>query len=318
MSKQGIVFMGTPEFAVATLNALIDGGHDVRAVVTAPDRPAGRGRQLKASAVKERALELGLRILQPERLKAPEFLAELDTLDAALYVVVAFRMLPEVVWTKPTLGTVNLHGSLLPAYRGAAPINWAVMNGESRTGVTTFLIQHTIDTGDVLLQETTPIGPDETAGDLHDRLMAIGAKLMGRTVDGLFTGTLTGTPQDFDSNAPPPSAPKLDTTNTRIRFDRPVQAVHDQVRGLSPYPGAWCKWTDPTGTNLHCKLLRSQATTGPAAGSPGTIHLRGEQLTVSCSDGELRILDLQLEGRKRMSANDFLRGSRNVEGTVLT
>lgn len=318
MSNERILFMGTPDFAVATLNALVADGFDVCAVVTAPDRPAGRGRQLRASAVKERALELGLPVLQPEKLKDPAFLSQLDALDASLYIVVAFRMLPEVVWSKPKFGTVNLHGSLLPAYRGAAPINWAVINGEKRTGVTTFRIQHAIDTGDLLLQEDTAIGPEETAGDIHDRLMRIGAALMVRTVHGLFDGSLIASPQVIDPNAPPPEAPKIDPSSTRLSFDKPAQRVHDLVRGMSPYPGAWCNWTNSSGTVAHCKILRTRLTTAPTKGSVGSIEQLGERLLVSCSDHQLEILELQLEGRRRMSAAELIRGSRDPAGSNLS
>ncbi|HOY28920.1 MAG TPA: methionyl-tRNA formyltransferase [Flavobacteriales bacterium] len=312
-----IIFMGTPDFAVATLDALVADGLDVCAVVTAPDRPAGRGRQLRASAVKERALEFGLPVLQPEKLKDPAFITALEDLDAALYVVVAFRMLPEVVWTKPVLGTVNLHGSLLPAYRGAAPINWAVINGETRTGVTTFLIQHEIDTGDLLLQDEVPIAANDTAGDVHDRLMTIGAGLMVRTVHGLFDASLRGTPQVIDRNAPPPTAPKLNNANMHVACDRPASQVHDHVRGLSPYPGAWCTWTDANGISTHLKLLRTALTERSVTQAPGTLIVDGPRLFATCNDRMMEILELQAEGRKRMLAAEFLRGTRHVEGSIL-
>ncbi|MCB0767066.1 MAG: methionyl-tRNA formyltransferase [Flavobacteriales bacterium] len=312
-----IVFMGTPEFAVATLDALIADGQDIVAVVTAPDRPAGRGRQLRASAVKQRAMDRGLPILQPEKLKDPAFVSALDALDADLYIVVAFRMLPEVVWSKPRLGTINLHGSLLPAYRGAAPINWAVINGETKTGVTTFRIRHEIDTGDMLQQDAIDIGPDDTAGEVHDRSMRIGAQLMVRTVHGLLDGSLHATPQVIDPKAPPPGAPKLNPDNTHLHFDLPSARVHDLVRGLSPYPGAWCKWTDAGGQVHHLKLLRSARTERPVNGVPGSVSVDGGRLFVDCSDRALEILELQAEGRKRMLAADFLRGIRSVEGSGL-
>lgn len=315
--RDRIVFMGTPDFAVATLDALIADGQQVVAVVTAPDRPAGRGRQLRASAVKTRALELGLIVLQPEKLKAPELDAALDALDADLYIVVAFRMLPEAIWTKPRLGTINLHGSLLPAYRGAAPINWAVINGEERTGVTTFRIQHEIDTGDMLLQEAITVGPDDTAGEVHDRLMTIGAQLMVRTVHGLFDGSLSATPQLVDPQAPPPAAPKLNTENMHLSFDRPAQLVHDHVRGLSPFPGAWCTWTDVAGEAHHLKILRTARTDHVVTTAPGSVVVDGQRLFVACADRALEIVELQAEGRKRMLAADFLRGNRNVEGSRL-
>lgn len=317
MKNERIVFMGTPDFAVATLNALVEAGQDVVAVVTAPDKPAGRGRQLRASAVKERALQLGLPVLQPVKLKDPDFLAALATYDAALQVVVAFRMLPEAVWARPPLGTVNLHGSLLPAYRGAAPINWAVANGETRTGVTTFLLQHEIDTGDLLHQESIGIGPDETAGEVHDRLMMMGAQLMVRTVRDLFNGTIKATPQRLDVNAPPPSAPKLNNDNLHIRPDRTAKEIHDLVRGMSPFPGAWCTWTDGQGATQHCKILRTALTNEQAQGMPGNLHSREGRLFMDCMDFALEIVELQTEGRKRMFATDLLRGLRHFQGSTL-
>lgn len=313
MSTRRILFMGTPDFAVATLNALIADGLDVCAVVTAPDRPAGRGRQLRASAVKTRALELGLPVLQPERLKDPAFLEQLDALDATIYVVVAFRMLPEVVWSKPELGTVNLHGSLLPAYRGAAPINWAVINGEKRTGVTTFMIQQEIDTGDLLFQESVEIGPEDTAGDVHDRLMTTGAALMVRTVHALFDGSLKPVPQEM--NASIPTAPKLTPINTRIPFNCAAEQVNDLIRGLSPFPGAWCEWREGDAPGLHCKLLRSRVVQHGSASTPGSVSIVDGKLFVACGNGWLQVLDIQLEGRKRMPAADLLRGIR-ISGTV--
>lgn len=317
LNNRKIIFMGTPDFAVATLNALVEDGQQVVAVVTAADKPAGRGRQPRASAVKLRALELGLPVLQPEKLKDPDLIRTLDGLDAALYVVVAFRMLPEVVWTKPELGTVNLHGSLLPAYRGAAPINWAVIKGESRTGVTTFFIRHEIDTGDLLLQESVDIGPDETAGDVHDRLMVIGGQLMVRTVRALFAGDLQPQPQQVDPNTPPPVAPKLNPDNMHVHFDRPAQVVHDHVRGMSPFPGTWCTWTDAHGTDQHLKILRTAHTDRRSDSAVGSVSVDGQRLFVRCEDRDLEILELQAEGRKRMPAADFLRGGRNVAGSVL-
>ena len=317
MKDQGIIFMGTPEFAVATLNALIDADMNVLAVVTAPDRPAGRGRQLRSSAVKLRAEELGLPVLQPERLKAPEFQEKLNALDAALYVVVAFRMLPETVWGKPPLGTVNLHASLLPQYRGAAPINWAVANGDERSGVTTFLIQQEIDTGDILLQEEVPIAPEENAGDFHDRLMQVGAKLMVRTVHGLFDGSIAPVPQIIDGTNELRPAPKLNSTNTRSDFHRSMREVHDLVRGMSPYPGAWCEWHEPGKSALHCKIFSTRIAGGDQISDVGTLRIDGSQLYVSCSDGVLEVMELQLEGRKRMSAADLVRGLQRTDGLFL-
>ncbi len=317
MTNQRIVFMGTPEFAVATLDQLVSAGFDVCAVVTAPDRPAGRGRQLRVSAVKQRATELGIAILQPEKLKDPGFIEQLDRFDASLYVVVAFRMLPEVVWNKPGSGTINLHASLLPAYRGAAPINWAVANGEERTGATTFRIQQEIDTGDLLLQEAITIGPDDTAGDVHDKLMTMGAHLMVRTVGGLFDGTLKAVPQ-VTPEAALPRAPKLNNENTRIRFDRSVGQVHDLIRGMSPYPGAWCEWIENEGSVLHCKLLRSRRTVRDEHSAPGHVHMDRDQLFVACGDGWLEVLEIQLEGRRRMAAAELIRGMRTVGAVRLS
>ena len=310
VNDQGILFMGTPEFAVATLDALVSAGLDVRAVVTAPDRPAGRGRQLRASAVKQRALELGLPVLQPEKLKDPTFLQELDRINASLYVVVAFRMLPEVVWARPAFGTINLHASLLPAYRGAAPINWAVANGEKQTGATTFRIQQAIDTGDLLLQEAIAIGPMDSAGDVHDKLMKSGADLMVRTVRGTFEGELVPVPQVLD-DAELPTAPKLDNVNTRIHFERPAQTVHDMIRGMSPYPGAWCEWHVEGAKALHCKILASAVSDRQSTGVSGDVSFDGTRMFVACKNGMIEVLELQLEGRKRMSTADLIRGMRS-------
>jgi methionyl-tRNA formyltransferase len=302
-----IIFMGTPAFAVAGLDALVKAGHEVVAVVTAPDRPAGRGRHLKASEVKERALELGLPVLQPEKLKDPIFLAELDRIDASLYVVVAFRMLPEVVWKKPALGTINLHGSLLPAYRGAAPINWAVINGERMTGVTTFKIQQEIDTGDILLKQEIPIRDDETAGELHDRMMVIGADLMVRTVDGLFNGSLHAVPQKWDQQSVPPAAPKITPATCQIDLHRNMKTVHDLVRGMSPYPGAWCRLLE-NGRDVHFKILRTSISELKATAAPGTVKIDGDAMFFRCADGWLQALEVQPEGKRRMTAGELLRG----------
>ena len=235
-----IVFMGTPEFAVASLDALVKAGYNIAGVITAPDKPAGRGMKLTESAVKKYAVEHDLPVLQPEKLKNPAFLEELKALKADLQIVVAFRMLPEQVWSMPPLGTVNLHGSLLPQYRGAAPINWAVINGEKETGVTTFKLQHTIDTGDILLQESFPIGENETAGEVHDRMKEIGAALLVKTVSGLASGSLSPQPQSSLVNENElKHAPKIFTEPSRIDFSKTVEEVHNLVRGLSPFLGAF-------------------------------------------------------------------------------
>lgn len=308
MSGQRIVFMGTPEFAVATLNALVDAGVDVAAVITAPDKPAGRGRLPKESAVKMRARELALPVLQPERLKDPAFHAELDRIHASLFVVVAFRMLPEAVWSKPELGTVNLHASLLPDYRGAAPINWALINGEKITGVTTFKLQHAIDTGDILLREELTIGEDETAGELHDRMMGIGALLMVRTVMGLFDGAITGTPQKTGSLH---VAPKLTPENCRIDWNAGASAIHNLVRGLSPFPGAWTTWNTPDAPAQHFKILRTTLTEHHAGGSAGTVTIEKDRMIIATGDGGIEAIDVQAEGKRRMDAASFVRGLRS-------
>ncbi|MDX1913559.1 MAG: methionyl-tRNA formyltransferase [Saprospiraceae bacterium] len=300
-----LIFMGTPEFAVASLEILLDNGYDIVAVVTAPDKPGGR-QGVQESAVKKFALSRGLKVLQPEKLKNPEFLAELRALQADLQIVVAFRMLPEAVWAMPPLGTMNLHGSLLPKYRGAAPINWAIIRGEKETGVTTFLLQHEIDTGDLLFQEKIPIGPDETAGELHDKMMQIGAKLILKSVQALQHGQAHPVPQ---ANTEATHAPKIFHDTCRLNFDQPAQHIHDFIRGLSPYPGAWTTWEGKT-----LKIFRStlqDAGTYPLADRepPGSLLTDGKNyLKVATSDGFISVLELQLEGKKRMSVRDFLNG----------
>ena len=301
--------MGTPEFAVATLNALVRVGFDIAAVVTAPDRPAGRGKKLNSSAVKQRALELKIPILQPEKLKDPVFIEQLDIIGASLYIVVAFRMLPEIVWNRPELGTVNLHASLLPAYRGAAPINWAIINGERTTGVTTFKIQHEIDTGDILLQEQIAIGPEDTAGELHDRMMMLGAQLMVSTVNGLFDRSLVPHPQRWPGTTPPPAAPKIDTATCRIDIAKHVGEVHDHIRGMSPYPGAWCRLVSDQGT-IHFKVLRSRIFSTEGRNAPGQIDISDGRMLIACGNGVLEAIEVQPEGKRRMGALEFLRGIR--------
>lgn len=317
MSKHRIIFMGTPEFAVASLKALVDAGFDVAAVVTAPDRPAGRGRQLRASAVKEYAVAHGLPVLQPERLRDPEFLNALDALRASLYIVVAFRMLPEVVWSKPELGTINLHGSLLPDYRGAAPINWAIMNGEHTTGVTTFYIRQQIDTGDIIAQETFAITPDENAGELHDRMKEIGASLLVRTAEAICSGTAGRKAQPVTPGAFAKEAPKLTPTNCRIDWSRTAQQVHDHIRGLSPYPGAWTMLVPATGPPVHFKVLAARIVNDHPMGQPGAVHSTKEGLFVHCAEGCMELLEVQAEGKRRMSAAEYLRGNGGLEQAVL-
>ena len=309
--------MGTPPFAVATLDALLDAGMDVAAVVTAPDRPAGRGRQMRMSAVKERALQRGIPVLQPERLKDPAFHAALDATGATLQVVVAFRMLPQAVWARPAHGTINLHGSLLPQYRGAAPINWAVMDGQQRTGLTTFLIQQEIDTGDMLLTHEMTIGPEETAGELHDRMMTAGGALMVRTVQGLTAGTIHPRPQHIANDQTLRPAPKLTPENTRIDPARHAQQVHDHIRGLSPHPGAWAIWTEAGRVPQHFKVLRSRLHDGRLDGAAGTVVIEGRKLLLQCIDGRVELSEVQPEGKRRMRAEELLNGLRDATTITL-
>lgn len=305
-----IVFMGTPEFAVAPLDALVKAGFSIVGVITAPDKPAGRGMQLQQSAVKKYAAEHGLNILQPEKLKNPQFLEELKALEADLQVVVAFRMLPEVVWNMPRLGTINLHASLLPHYRGAAPINWAVINGEKETGLTTFKLQHEIDTGNILLQQRLSIGESETAGELHDRMKEAGAALVVHTVEGLAVGTLKETPQAAlaNGNEQLKTAPKIFTETCKIDWNKPVDDIFNLIRGLSPYPAAF--------TYLDGKLLKifkaDKKLSAPSM-SAGEHETDGKTyLRFAGADGYISVLELQLEGKKRMAVQDFLRGYKKA------
>lgn len=315
MSAQRIVFMGTPAFAVASLDALLNAGIDVAAVVTAPDRPAGRGQATRMSAVKEFATALPSlkdHILQPEKLKDPAFHQQLDALGASLYVVVAFRMLPEVVWNRPALGTINLHASLLPAYRGAAPINWTIINGEERTGVTTFRIRHEIDSGDLLHQEATIIGADETAGELHDRLKNIGAVLLVRSVIELFHGKVEGVAQEAPSGGYL-HAPKLTPENCRIDQHQAAECVHNFVRGLSPAPGAWTMLTQAEGLSQHFKILRTRIISTRNMDAPGSVSIVDGRMLVHCGSGTVEALEVQAEGKRRMDAAAFVRGLRSID-----
>lgn len=302
-----IVFMGTPEFAVASLDALVQAGCKVVGVITAPDKPAGRGMKLTESAVKKYAVENNLPVLQPEKLRHPGFIEALRALKADVQVVVAFRMLPEIVWNMPPMGTINVHASLLPQYRGAAPINWAVINGETETGVTTFKLQHDIDTGNILLQEKLPIGENETAGEVHDRMKMLGAALLVKTIEALAAGSLKEQPQPSDAAGKPlQHAPKIFTETCRIDWDKDVASIHNLIRGLSPYPAAFTLLQDKI-----CKIYRSEkeyaAHTLPA-GSLQTDHKT--YLKFACTGGFIHVLELQLEGKKRMEIADFLRGFR--------
>ena len=304
-----IIFMGTPEFAVASLDALVKAGCSIVAVITSPDKPGGRGMQLQESAVKKYAVENNLPVIQPEKLKNPLFLEELRLLKADLQIVVAFRMLPEVVWNMPPMGSVNLHGSLLPQYRGAAPINWAVINGEKETGVTTFKLKHEIDTGDILLQESFPIKETDNAGIVHDKMKEIGAGVLVKTVKGLAEGTLKETPQsgiNCQQSAVLHHAPKIFTETCEIDFSKPVNQVYNLVRGLSPFPTAF---TFLQGKKL--KIFTAEKIDKPHHLPPGQLETDEKTyLQFACFDGFLRATDIQLEGKKRMPVEDFLRGYR--------
>jgi methionyl-tRNA formyltransferase len=300
-----IVFMGTPDFAVASLDALVKGGCNIVGVITSPDRPAGRGQKIRQSAVKQYAVENDLNVLQPTNLKAPEFIEELQKLNVDLQVVVAFRMLPEMVWDMPEYGTINLHASLLPQYRGAAPINWAIINGEKESGVTTFFIQKEIDTGDIIMNETVAITENDTAGDLHDKLMNTGAGLLLKTVQQIALKETSPKPQQFSDELK--MAPKIFKPDCKIDWQAPISDVYNKVRGLSPYPAAWTELKAPDGKLYSTKLFDTSKTT--AKGEPGTIDTDNKTyLQANCKDGALLITELQIAGKKRMTIEDFLRG----------
>lgn len=315
VSGPGIVFMGTPEFAVESLRAITSAGYVLKGVVTAPDKPSGRGLKIHASPAKEFALKNGLPVLQPLKLKDPEFISALHDWHADLQVVVAFRMLPEEVWSMPKLGTFNLHASLLPHYRGAAPINWAIMNGETRTGVTTFLLNHEIDKGSILYQEETRIGPEENAGDLHDRLMIMGAKLVIKTIGGIISGQATPIDQGLIEKASQLNpAPKLFRNDCRINWSTNAISIHNFVRGLSPFPTAWSELVNPDGSILVVKFFKCRYGDTLFREKPGTIITDGrDYLHVVTGNGILKIENIQLEGRKQMNIAEFLRGFQTTK-----
>jgi len=307
MNSPRIIFMGTPEFAVASLEALINAGLNVVAVVTMPDKPAGRGLHLQQSAVKQFAVSKNIPVLQPDKLKNPEFIEELRNYNADLQVVVAFRMLPVIVWDMPPMGTINVHGSLLPHYRGAAPINWAIINGEKETGITTFKLQHAIDTGDILLQEKVAITDTDTAGTIHDKLKTVGASLLVETVNGLINETIAEKPQASFSIETLKHAPKLFTETCKINWENKAANIYNLIRGLNPYPAAF--------TTLHHKNIKifecsteSNSNLSHTAGEPVT---DGKTvLKFAASDGYIVVKELQIEGKKKMKTEDFLRGYR--------
>lgn len=307
--KLKIVFFGTPEFAVASLDRLIERGFDVAAVVTMPDKIGGRGHKVITSAVKDYAVAHNLPLLQPEKLKDPAFVDALRAIGADLFIVIAFRMLPEVVWTMPPLGTFNLHGSLLPRYRGAAPINRAVMNGDTETGVTTFFLKHEIDTGDIIGQEKIIVGPDEDAGSVYDRLMAIGADLTCRTVEQIAAGGVEAVPQIKMSDEEPTAAPKIFKEDCRIDWQRPASEIHNHVRGLAPAPGAWTEIVHGDGTVLSVKILKTARLNAAPSLEPGHMAVSGRHVYCGCGGNTaIELLTVQPAGKKAMPAPDFARG----------
>lgn len=309
-----IVYMGTPEFAVPSMEILAK-HHEMVGVITAPDKPAGRGKKLKSSAIKLRALELGLHIMQPTNLKDADFQSELAALGADLFVVVAFRMLPESVWAMPAKGTINLHGSLLPQYRGAAPINRAIMNGEKETGLTTFFIEKQIDTGKVIQRKSVAIGPDDTAGILHDAMMQVGSTLLLDSVTLIAQGNVKGEPQsNLAEGTALKEAPKIFREDCQINWDLSAQSIHDHIRGLSPFPAAWTKAHSETLGEETYKIRLSKFHPGRESKPSGSIEIKDGNLHVYAAGGTLEILEIQAPGKKSLKAVDFLRGFKIPAG----
>lgn len=302
-----IIYLGTPDFAVEPLRRLVEAGKEIVAVVTMPDKPAGRGHKLLFSPVKQYALEAGIPLLQPVNLKDPAFVEELRGYRADLQIVVAFRMLPEVVWSMPPLGTFNLHASLLPEYRGAAPINWAVINGDKETGVSTFFLKHEIDTGNIILQERTPIADTDDAGAVHDRLMLLGADLVLRTVELIAQGRVATIPQ---GDAPTRPAPKIFKDTCRLDFSKTAAALHNYVRGLAPYPAAWIALRTDSGEETSMKITRSEVELAQHGNPTGLLLTDGKTyLKITAPDGYLLLTEVQLAGKRRMPIADLLRGT---------
>jgi methionyl-tRNA formyltransferase len=302
-----ILFMGNPEFAVASLQKIHEAGHEIAAVVTGMDKPAGRGLKLKSSPVKEYALQHGLKILQPEKLRSPEFLEEIKSLEPELGVVIAFRMLPEVVWAMPRLGTINLHASLLPQYRGAAPINWAIINGEKQTGLTTFFLKHEIDTGNIIMNQEVPVYEEDDAGTLHDRMMVAGAGLVLKTIEAISTKNYKEHPQPPQGELK--KAPKIFKQDCLLEFNHATENIYNRIRGLSPYPGAYCIMND-----MSLKIFKAGKIFQDSHPAPGTFIRDGSTLKVSTSDGFIELLEVQPEGKKRMGIREFLNGYTRVIG----
>ncbi len=319
MTKQDIriIFMGTPEFAVGTLKRLVEGGYNVAAVVTQPDKPVGRHQDtLQPSAVKMYATEHSIPVLQPVKMKDPDFLAQLAAYHADLQVVVAFRMLPEAVWAMPKLGTFNVHAALLPQYRGAAPINWAVINGETKTGVTTFFLDHDIDTGRIIMQEPFEIKDEYNVENVYNGLMILGADVAIKTIDRIIEGNghVDSLPQEemIDTGTELHHAPKIFKETCRIDWSMTGKRIHDFVRGLSPYPGAWTEITDVNGKTTVLKIFKTSLTSLPRKGETGTFNTEKDRLYVNASDCMLELNTIQLSGKKRMEARDFVNGMRNI------
>lgn len=309
--QQRIVFMGTPDFASHILDQLVLDQYNVVGVITTPDRPAGRGYKLQESAVKKVALKHNLPILQPEKLKQEEFIQDLSALNGDVFVVIAFRMLPKVVWDMPKHGTFNLHASLLPQYRGAAPIHWAVINGETETGVTTFFIDEKIDTGEVIDNKTCAITETDTVGSLHDKLMHLGVDLVKETLDKIESGEVTTKSQDSiieEFNLELKEASKIFKPDCHIDFNNPVVEVYNQIRGLNPFPGAWATLTSEGDKNKQLKLFNCSYIHSTPSQPVGTFYLEDKMVKIACTDGEIHMTTLQLEGKKRMDASDFQRG----------
>jgi methionyl-tRNA formyltransferase len=307
-----IVFMGTPQFAVKTLDAIFNSKHEVVGVVTSTDKPAGRGRKIQQSDVKQYATKNNIRLFQPEKLKNKNFINDLKVLKADLFIVVAFRMLPKIIWEIPKKGTVNLHASILPNYRGAAPINWAIINGEKESGVTTFFINEKIDTGDVLLIEKTKIKAGQTAGELHDNLMEIGSKLIIRTISEIESGTLKSKKQIISASQK--TAPKLNRNNTEINWFKDDITIKQFILGLNPYPGAWTLLSN-NGRKLNFKIFNVK--TSNLKVPKKTILLKENKLYIGTNTNALELLEIQLEGKKRMNANDFLQGNKNIDQYIV-
>ena len=307
-----IVYMGTPDFAVETLRLLVENKYNVVAVVTMPDKPAGRGHKIQFSPVKQYALSVGLPILQPVNLKDEAFIEELRSYQAHLQIVVAFRMLPQIVWDMPPMGTFNLHASLLPQYRGAAPLNWAIMNGDKETGITTFFLTHEIDTGRVIQRRSIEIADTDNVGIIHDKLMMMGAEMVCETVDNIIADKVVAIPQEeLMTDEPLRPAPKIFKDTCHLDFTRSAEQLYNQVRGLSPYPAAWCEFVSPEGEAIGVKIFEAARHTCNHNLTPGTVVTDGKKnIEIACEDGYLQLLSLQLAGKKRLSAEELLRGFR--------